>query len=427
MSTIKLTDVIGPAFYDLFWDIEENKYIHYVLNGGRGSLKSSTAFLYSIFNLTRDAQNGDITHCVALRKVKDTIRGSVFQNFLWAIDKLKLNNVWDYTISPMRIFHPNGNEIVFRGCANQKDFEKIKSIKFEKGYCKIIIFEEWPEFNGMDETMSIIQSVLRGGDKGIAFYMYNPSASKTNWVNEEVRKPNDNRIIHTSNYLQAPKEWLGKIFLDEAENCKKNNPRKYRHMYGGDQIGEGLEIYPPYDKQTCEGLVEYRSITDEEIKSFIQVNRGLDFGYTAATCYSETYFDERKDLVYIFDEIYSSHLSNKTMFTLIKKKAGNNLVRADSEDPRTINEARTEGGLNIIGVKKGKDSKPHGIKWMQDRAKIIIDKKRCPNIASDFETYEFKKDKEGKKILEYPKEPDGCAGSRYSLEPYILKSKMIIV
>jgi phage terminase large subunit len=392
----------------------------------RGSLKSSTAFLYSIFNLTRDAQNGEITHCVALRKVKDTIRGSIFQNFLWAIDKLQLNNVWDYTISPMRIFHPNGNEIVFRGCANQKDFEKIKSIKFEKGYCKIIVFEEWPEFSGMDETMSIIQSVLRGGDKGIAFYMYNPSASKTNWVNEEVRKPNDNRIIHTSNYLQAPQEWLGKIFLDEAENCKKNNPRKYRHMYGGEEIGEGLEIYPPYDKETGEGLVEYRPITDKEIELFTKVNRGLDFGYSHNTHYSETYYDKLKDWVYIYDEVSSSHLSNKMIAELIIPKAGNKLIIADSEDPRTINEMRLFD-LNIIGCRKGKDSKYHGIKWMQDRSRIIIDPKRCPNTTSEFQTYEYKKDKEGKKILDYPDEPDSSASSRYSLEPYILNSKMIIV
>ena len=81
-------------------------------------------------------------------------------------------------------------------------------------------------------------------------------------------------------------------------------------------------------------------------------------------------------------------------------------------------------GLNVGKAKKGKDSKSHGIMWLKGRAKIVIDKKRTPNIANDFETYEYKKDKEGKIIYDFPDEPDGSAAVRYGLEKYILDSKL---
>lgn len=411
---VKLTDCIAPSYYGLFNDLEKHKHIHYWLKGGRGSLKSSFAFIYTIWSMTRDALEGKTTHCVALRKVKDTIKDSVFTNLLWAIDMLGLSSEWKYTTSPMKLWYGDST-ILFRGCSNRQDYEKIKSIKVNRGYIKYSIFEELTEFNGIDEIRSILQSIFRGGDEAIAFYMYNPPPSKSSWVNAESKTKENNRLVHHSTYLTAPKAWLGDIFLQEAEQLRKINPRRYNHMYLGEEIGEGLEIYPN---------VTIRAITEDEIASFTQVNRGLDFGYSHASCYSETYYDSHTDKVYVFDEVYGYKMNNTTLANAMRRKAGNHLIRADSEDPRTINEMKLMG-LNMVGAKKGRDSKPHGIKWLSDRVEIVIDRWRCPNIASDFELYEFKKDKEGNKVDDYPEEPDGSASVRYSLEPIILKNKFI--
>jgi PBSX family phage terminase large subunit len=425
---INLTDCIGPAYYEMFHDIEARKHSTYWLKGGRGSLKGSFAYLYTILDLTRDAENGIMTHAVGMRKVKETIRDSIFTNLLWAINKLGLSDLWDFTVNPMKIWHVNnGNTILFRGCANQKDFEKIKSLKFEKGYCKIAIFEELTEFAGMDEVDSIIQSLFRGGNEAITFMMYNPPPSKKNWTNEQckllenlIREGVDvDTYIHKSTYLQAPKEWLGVPFIKKAKQIKLLNPKKYRHMYLGEETGEGLEIFPEYDPRTRDGVLVLREISDDEIEKFTKIDRGLDFGYSHATAYGEIFYDSKNMDVYVFDEVYKYKANNDMLVRAIKPKSQVKLIRGDSEDPRTINELNI-AGLNIIGVKKGKDSKPHGIKWLQDRARIIIDPKRCPMISSDFSSYEFKKDKEGKIIYEYPDEPDGCACIRYGLEPYIL-------
>jgi PBSX family phage terminase large subunit len=412
---VKLSDCIGKNYYEVFNYLEAKKYTHYWFKGGRGSLKSSFACIYVIFSMYRDYMEGKTTHCVALRKVKDTLKDSVFTNLIWAIGMLKLNSLFTVTTSPMKI-SIGDSTILFRGCANQQDYEKIKSIKFKSGNLKYAIYEELTEFSGIDEILSINQSLFRGTDEAIALYMYNPPPSKTNWVNMECKIERDDRFVHSSTYLEVEPRWLGTIFIKEAEFMKEINLRKYEHMYLAKEIGEGLEIYPN---------VIIQSITDQQIKTFDKIYRGLDYGFAAdASCYGEMYLDSNRDVLYIFDEIYGHGLTNKQLADNIKNKAGKKLVWADSAEPRTTNELNLQG-LNIMGAKKGKDSVEHGIKWLSQLVKIIIDRKRCPNIASDFETYELQKDKNNNIIHNYPKEPHGSAMTRYALNELILNKKLI--
>lgn len=423
-KVIKLRDIISSNYYKMAELIKKRKYMFYLLKGGRGSLKGSFVYIMTILILTIDAESGIDTHAVALRKVKETIRDSCFANLIWAIHLLNLHNVWECTVSPMKIWHKkNGNCILFRGCANQKDYEKIKSIKFKKGYCKIAIFEELTEYAGQDEIDNIIQSLFRGegGDDCFGFMMYNPPASKSNWTNEyseELEKlqrqgKKTDTFIHHSTYLEAPRKWIGEAFIRKAETVKENNPKAYGHIYLGKCTGEGLEIYKN---------LELRTITDEEIAQMDRIYRGLDFGDTHATCYMQTYYNKKNDWVYLLDEVYLYGASQKTMYERIYPKAEKKIIRGDSEAPNVIRELNTLG-LYVIGAKKGPDSKTYGIRWLADRAKIIIDRKRTPEACHDFETYEYKKNKEGKIIYEYPEEPDGSASTRYSLEEITLNSK----
>lgn len=413
---IKLSECIGPAYNNVYLDLKEQKHTHYVFKGGRGSLKSSFVFLYIIWSMTKDYIKGEITHCVALRKIKNTIRESLYENFLWAIDLLGVEDYWTSTISPMKLKIGNST-ILFRGCANKNEFQRIKSIKFSKGKCKYAAFEETTEFSSMEEIRQINASLFRSVNVAQIFYMFNPPASKKNWCNKEFSYNNkiSNRYLHHSTYLTAPKDWLGKIFLEEAEILKHVNPRKYNHMYIGSVVGEGIEIY---------NNLELRTISNEEIESFDKIYRGFDFGFTKdASCYIEIYYDKDKDKIYIIDEIYGHQLSNQKLYDLTKPKANFNIIRADAAEPRTISELKTKG-LNIIKAKKGKDSKDHGIKWLSDLSKIVIDKKRTPFAASDFELYEYEKDKEDNIILEYPKEPHASAAARYALSEIILQKKL---
>lgn len=419
-QSVNLKDIIGQTYYKQYRYIKLNSYTHYWNKGGRGSLKSSFISIIIPLMMMLDIKNNEFSNAVILRKIFGTCRDSVYTQLKWGINLLGASSKWKGTFNPLALTYlPTGQKILFRGCANQEDYEKIKSLKFEKGFCKYVWFEELTEFYGIDEVNNILQSLLRGelNDFAKAFYSYNPPASKTSWVNEEAKTERKDRYIQHSTYLDADQRWLGKVFIDQAEYIKKINFKKYQHIYLGEEVGEGLEIYQN---------VTFREITNDEIMYFDSIDRGFDFGYTHSSCYSEVYYNEKEERVYIIDEVYSPQLKNKRLYELVAPKAGKMLITGDSEDPRLINEL-CNMGLNIHKAIKGKDSKNHGIKWLSDRTEIVIDKKRTPCIAHDFSIYEKKKDKEGKIIEDYPKEPDGSASVRYALEKYMLSRKIRIL
>src|SRR5690606_21797242 len=114
------------------------------------------------------------------------------------------------------------------------------------------------------------QSLMRGGKKFTVFYSYNPPKSANNWGNAEGMLTRPDRLVHHTNYLTVPREWLGEQFIIEAEHLKVTKPQSYEHEYLGSITGTGGEVF---------GNVQCRKISDEEIEEFHNVRRGLDFGY----------------------------------------------------------------------------------------------------------------------------------------------------
>lgn len=95
----KLSDIIGPAFYDLHKYVKTNAYTHYWLKGGRGSLKSSFIGTEIPLGIMRDAKRGVMSNAVVIRRVKDTLRGSVYEQIKWGIFMLKAEEDWDIPLS----------------------------------------------------------------------------------------------------------------------------------------------------------------------------------------------------------------------------------------------------------------------------------------------------------------------------------------
>ena len=66
-------------------------------------------------------------NALVLRKVSNTIRDSVFAQYMWAIEKLGLAEDWDSKVSPPElIYKPTGQRILF--CL-RCFFEGIEGIK----------------------------------------------------------------------------------------------------------------------------------------------------------------------------------------------------------------------------------------------------------------------------------------------------------
>lgn len=147
----------------------------------------------------RDAQAGNLTNAVVFRRYKENLHDSVYEQLMWAIDKLGVPHLWRGTVSPLRITYiPTGQAILFRGADKVK---KAKSIKVSKGYIRYLWFEELDEFENAEKIRSIQQSVVRGGAQFTVFYTYNPPKSQRNWVNDPAQWSKPGIIDHHSTYL----------------------------------------------------------------------------------------------------------------------------------------------------------------------------------------------------------------------------------
>ena len=414
-NKIPLTKLIGPAFYDIHHDIKNNKYTHYWMKGGRGSLKCSFVSIEIVKGLMEDGEQGNITHGLVYRKVGQTLATSVIPQIEWAINALGVAHLWNI---PKRdrvfTFLPTGQTIRFEGT---DDPMKQKGTKVSKGYFKYIWYEEVDQFNGIEEIRTINQSIIRGSDTDVSvFYTYNPPESMQSWVNSEVNIPQDNKKVHHTTYLSAPKEWLGELFLIEAETLRKTNPKKYLHEYMGAVTGTGGEVFTN---------LEVRKITDDEVNMFDRIYMGIDFGYSIdPAAYIKLHYDKKKNIIYLLDEIYKVNLSNRDFASeLYKKEVGRELITADSAEPKSIDELKSYG-LRVDGAKKGPDSVKFGMKFLEDMTKIVIDPERTPNALKEFETYELDKDKNGNFKAGYPDKNnhiiDAC---RYALESEMRKKR----
>lgn len=410
-------NIFPSAFDESFVDILEHKYTEYVYKGGRGSCKSSfISVAFVRLWLCNPNFNG-----VVFRKYANTLSGSVYQQIAWAINKLGVSDRVIFRKSPLQIINKETKQVIlFSGC---DDPEKTKSLKCEKGYFSLIWYEELTEFS-QKELIDTKLSVMRGGSVYWVFESFNPPSSARNWVNTETRHSKKDCSIHSSSYLTTPPEWLGEPFFNEAEELKKNNLRAYENIFLGKPTGTGVNIFEN---------VELRPITNEEIKSFDYFYYGMDFGYYPdPLLYNGFSYNAKTKTIYIFDELkllkhgnweasdkLKEHLKQfyKTLGYENYNYMGDRIT-GDSAEPKTIADFR-QWGWNMRGAVKGKGSLEAGIKWLQTRAKIIIDPARCPEAADEFSLFEYDIDRKTGEIMSGV--PDGqpdhsIAALRYGSE-----------
>ena len=394
---------IPDCFHWAIRDIRDKEHLEYVFKGGRGSTKSTTVGM-TIVELMKN--NHDI-HAVVCRKVGNTIKDSVYNKIKWAIGKQEFTEEFDSKLSPMEItLKSTGQKIYFRGA---DDPDKIKSINPEFGYIGILWFEELDQFAGPEEIRKIEQSAIRGGNLAWIFKSFNPPKTMNNWANKYVLEPKENRIVHSSTYLDVPKEWLGQPFIDEAEHLKEVNPNAYEHEYMGIANGNGGNVFE---------YLEIRDITDEEISHMDRVFAGVDFGwYPDQFCYLRTYYDSAREKIYLIDELYVNKWSNSKTADWIKKKGYDDYTMlCDSAEPKSVNDFR-DAGLPARGAIKGPGSIEYGFKFLQTKT-MVIDPKRTPNAYKEITEYEYDRDKEGNVISGYPDGNDHAISAlRYAYEP----------
>ena len=389
IDRLDITDHIADCFLPVHEDVDRGDHSFVNLPGGRGSGKSSYIALELVNQIMKDRSG--LSNGLVIRKYANTLRGSVFNQIQWVIDQLEVGKYWRSTVMPLEFRYITGQTIRLSGL---DDPTKLKSLRPTKGYYRFLWIEEFSEVTGLPELRNLQQSVLRGGDHFTVFRSFNPPISSNAWVNKFVNEEDDRSLTVRTDYRMIPESWLGDLFLEEAERLRVINPKAYEHEFLGIPVGNGSEVFPN---------LEIREITDEEIQNQTYIYQGLDFGFSSDPfAFVRVGYDQKKDTILFIDEIVKKGCSNKAIAEEIIERGYHTtgrlsrvwgyesyeereLIICDSSEPKSINDLR-DCGLKAIRCHKEPGCVQYRTKWLQHR-RIVIDPKRCPESAREFQNY----------------------------------------
>lgn len=410
-SKVRFSEVLAPKFHPVHIAIKKNTHTTFWLKGGRGSTKSSFVAIQIIRGLVDDPE----ANALVTRKVGDTIRQSVLETLLWAIDKLQLSNYFEFTRSPAEITYiPTGQKIIMKGL---DDPLKLKSIKIKKGYFKFLWFEEGSEYSGPEEIRNVEQSVLRGGDTFVEFITYNPPNDPAAWVNKIADKHIKRQkqgigdtYVHESTYLDVPADWLGKTFIDKALELKKDDRVAYDHEYLGLAVGR------------AEQIVFHGKWMEKEFDTpqGVRFHYGADWGFANdPTALIRSFVKD--DCLYVDYEAVGYGVEIDETPALFKQVPGADKwpIKADSSRPETISYVMRRG-FNVTPAEKWSGSVEDGIAHLKGFKKIYVHP-RCKHLIKELSLYSYKVDKVTKEILPILVDKyNHCIDAlRYALDGYI--------
>ena len=420
---INTAELFAPVYNRAFKSIMNHTHERWTFDGGRASCKSSFISICIVILIVLFPNY----NAVIVRRFSKSMRYSVFEQIVWAIDKLHMRRSrgkkQGFKIPrsrtaalPITYIRKNGKEqqILFVGL---DDPEKSKSMKISTGYIAILWVEEKTEVDPAD-LQNLKISALRGGDIFYMFESYNPPSATRHWCNAEARQHDPRRMLIHTTYLDIPPEWLGDMILHDIEQTKQNNPRAYENIYLGKATGTGRTIFEN---------VQLKEITAETIESWNgETWQGIDWGYFPDPyAYGSMHYDAKNATLYIWDELYLYKHGNYEAFEATREHMEahgmsiyDDRQTADSAEPKSVADFRKWGG-DTRGAIKGKGSRDAGFKWLQGLKAIVIDPARAPHAADEFTLYEHEIDKRTGEILSgYPEgQPDHyIALTRYATE-----------
>jgi phage terminase large subunit len=336
--------------------------------GGRYSLKSHTVARYLLIR-ARQAK----TRVACFREFQNSIAESSHQLLRDLIEKYGLK---EFEVTNNSIINKlNGSDFLFKGLYHNE--QSIKSIEG----IDIAWVEEAQTVS--KESLEVLTPTIRKDGSQI-IYTYNRLLEDDPVHTRLVIEGRPNTLTINVNYDIAVKYgMMPEVIRLEIEDDKENRPSLYKHKWLGEPNSLERKIYKDWN-------------FIEEIPHEARLERyGLDFGYSNDPSALVAIYKYNSG--FILDEvIFRKGLSNKQIAdTILNQSLA--LVVADSAEPKSIDEIRSYG-VNIIPVKKGKDSVSQGIQFVQDQRISVT--KRSVNIAKEYRSYLWETDKDGKVINE---------------------------
>lgn len=221
----------------------------------------------------------------------------------------------------------------------------------------------------VNEVNSISEDIFRQlaiRTKEKIFVDFNPTHEF--YIHTDYMKRPNAKFIH-STFRQNP--YLSKEIINELLTAGERN-ENFRKVFVEGEIG------------SIEGVV-FENWEVGEFDNSLQVVYGQDYGFVNdPTTLVRIAIDKKRKKLYICECYYLKGLTTSQIYELNKMHAGQNLIVADSAEPRLIEELRARGN-NIVAAKKGQGSVSAGLLSMLDY-KIIVDP-NSHNLMSELRNY----------------------------------------
>jgi phage terminase large subunit len=303
---------------------------------------------------------------------------SIVPEFLEKIDLLSFGNIFNITKTEITNTL-NKSDILFRGLKTSSGNQTANLKSLQGVSC--FVLDEAEELIDEDMFDTIDLSIRQKGIHNRIILILNPT-TKEHWIYKRFFESkgvsdgfngvkNDVCYIHTT-YLDN-KDNLSKSYLNQINNIRLNNPKKYKHKILGGWLDKAEGVV--FDKWT------YGAFNPDQL----QTSCGMDFGFSVdPDTLTEVAIDKTKKKIYVKEHLYRKGIKSHELATIILDRVQNKLIIADSAEPRLISDLQSLG-VNIQAVKKG--TIESGISRMQDYE--IIVEPNSNNIAKEMNNYVY--------------------------------------
>lgn len=346
---------------------------YFVITGGRGSGKS---YSLNSFLLLLTYESNHVILFTRYTLVSASI--SIIPEFIDKIESANLSD--DFYITKDEIVNmKTGSKIIFKGIKTSSGTQTA-NLKSLSGVTTWVL-DEAEELNDEETFDKIDFSIRAKGIQNRVILILNP-ATKTHFIYKRFFESKgieagsnlttkDSTYIHTS-YLDNY-ENLSESFINQVENIKENNPKKYEHVILGGWL----------DK--AEGVV----FTNWKFGAFnpdnLQTSFGQDFGFSIdPTTLIEVAIDKKHKRIYLKEHLYKPKLTTSEIIHINKAICGYKMIVADSAEPRLIDELN-KASLRVIATPKGAGSISAGVALMQDYELIV----EGENIGKELNNYVY--------------------------------------
>ncbi len=344
-SKLSLPEVVGKG-YGSFW--RDTSFFE-VIKGGRGSKKSRTMGLRSIYRIMKYP----LSNMVVVRKVGNTHKDSTFAELKWAVHRLQVDHLWTFKVSPLEaIYTPTGQKILFRGF---DDPLKLTSLAVDVGYLCWAWIEEAYEIDEEQDFNTFAEGIRGELPDGLFKQItltFNPWRSghwtKARWFDKDDPNAFTLTTTHKCN------EFLDQADHDKIEALRETDPDRYKVVGLGEYGIPGGAFFNEFREEihVCEPF---------DIPQEWDRYRVFDYGLDMFACYWAA-MDTYKNLI-IYKEVYEPELIISEACQKMKDMTTENikityappdLWNRRNDTGKSGADIFLENGVNLVKAKSGR-------------------------------------------------------------------------